>query len=165
MPGLILALLLQVANCDSETSALNKRACLAIEAIDEELAKHPDAPTACTATTDVPELKAGIKRACKVGLVSIDISGDRDTLIETLVLDRDLGGRDLSAMPDRALGDPNMTAATLAGFSAAMESAQILDGLYHSRRFIWRVRDRAGRALCHFTVTDEETIGRCAERP
>lgn len=119
----------------------------------------------CKATTDVPELKAGIERACRPGLVSFDLSGDHETLTETLVLDKDYGGRDLSAMPDRVVGDPNMTAATLTGFSAAMESAKIVEKLYHSKRFIWQVRDRANRPLCHFTVTDEETIGRCAERP
>ena len=122
-------------------------------------------PEACKATTDIPEMKAGISRACRPGLISIDISGDHDTLTETLVLDKDFSGRDLSdVVPYGAAdGTAGMTKATLHGFHAAMESARILEPIYHSRRFIWRVRDRENRAICHFTVEDEQTVGRCAE--
>jgi hypothetical protein len=123
--------------------------------------------TPCKATTDVPELKAGISRACRPGLVSIDISGDHETLTETLVLDKDLGGRDLSEVvgDGAADGTAGMTTATLRGFHAAMESARIMEQLYHSRRFIWKVRDREDRPICFFEVTDDETTGRCAEKP
>lgn len=124
-------------------------------------------PEPCKATTNVPELKAGISRACRPGLISIDISGDHDTLTETLVLDKDMGGRDLSeTVPgDATDGTAGMATATLHGFHAAMESARIMETLYHSRRFIWKVRDRADRPICFFEVTDDETTGRCAEKP
>lgn len=119
------------------------------------------ASVACSASTSIPELEAGISRACRDGLVSIDLSGDHDVLTETLVLDRDFGGKDLSAREDEPGADVNLTRASLAGFQAAMESAKILEPVYHSRRFIWQVRDRKNRPLCHFTVEDEQTVGRC----
>jgi hypothetical protein len=110
------------------------------------------AAAACVASSDVPELKDRIARACQPGLVSIDLSGDHATLTETLVLDRDFAGRDM---------DPRWT--SLVGAQAAQESAQIVQQVYASRRFVWQVRDRKGHALCHFTVTDESTVGRCAD--
>lgn len=74
------------------------------------------------------------------------------------------GGRDLSEIVGEADdGSAGMTKATLDGFRSAMESAQIMDKLYHSTTFVWRVRDRKGHPLCHFTVTDEETVGTCAD--
>jgi hypothetical protein len=122
-------------------------------------------PVPCKATTDVPEFEIQIAKACAPGLVSIDLSGDHDTLTETLVLDKDFGGRDLSETVAPGGGMDGMTQATLHGFRAAMESAKIIEPHYATKKFIWRVRDRKGRPICHFTVTDSETTGRCAEAP
>lgn len=49
------------------------------------------------------------------------------------------------------------------GVQAAMESDSIVQKLYPTAKFVWRVKDRTGRPLCHFTVTDGSTTGRCSE--
>ena len=119
---------------------------------------------ACIATTNIPELEEKTKNPCTEGLISIDLSGDHDTLVETLVLDKDLGGRNFSelTLDPTARG---MTKATRDGFEKAMQSAKIMEAIYPSRRFIWQVRDKMNRPFCHFTITDEETIGKCTNNP
>lgn len=112
----------------------------------------PAAPGECVATSDIAEMKDKIGRACRSGLVSIDLSGDHDTLTLSLVLDKDFTGRDMGEQWT-----------SLIGAQAAQESAQIVQQVYASRKFVWKVRDRKGHALCHFSVTDASTVGRCAD--
>ena len=120
---------------------------------------------ACIATTNIPELEEKTKNPCTEGLISIDLSGDHDTLVETLVLDKDLGGQDFSELNDNPQFPQTMTKATVNGFLASMKSAKIMQEIYNSRKFIWQVRDKMNRPFCHFIITDEETIGKCTNNP
>lgn len=93
----------------------------------------------CKATTNIPEAKAEIHRACRDGLKSVWWMGTHDHARWVYTYDLDLSGHPIAGTEDAVVA-----------WHVAVAAAEILQSIYPMRRLDVELRDRNDSEICRF---------------
>jgi len=103
------------------------------------------APFTCKATTDVPEFKEQVHRACGERIKSVSIVGDHEHIVYTITYALDLRGQQIAE-----------TVLAQQAWQSAVTSHTVLNRSYPMKSFDYYIKDVEGRDVCVFRFEGDE---------